>query len=105
MVFFNAMRDMLVQLCSEVGDYIRIGHRDIRRRNVKDHEVIVVREIHHHFGLGERTRRQEFANRAGGRLKNLVQLFPAVDLFDLGVAIEVEVDDEQLLSILNRLTD
>ena len=75
----------------ELG-YLLVGRcRNVRRRDVKENEIIVVGKADHHLRVRERSVAEEIAHGGGGRLENLVELLPSVDLFDLRVAIEVEV--------------
>ena len=44
---------------------------------------------------------EKITHRLAGGLEHAIELFPAVDLLDLRVAIEVEVEDDELAAVLH----
>src|SRR6266480_3656124 len=72
-------------------------------RHVKEHEIVVVWERDHEPRRRERAPAQEVAHCLAGGLEHAVEFLPAVNLFDFGVAVEVEVEDDDLAPVLNRL--
>jgi hypothetical protein len=72
---------------------------------VKENEIVVVGKSDHQPRRCERTLLQEIPHRGSGRLQHAVQLFPAVNLLHLGVAVEIEVEDYELATILDGLPD
>jgi hypothetical protein len=79
----------------------RRGHT--ARRHVEEDEIVVVREADHDAGGAELVVVEEVTHGARRRLEDRVELLPAVDLLDLGVAHEAEVQHDELAPLLEQL--
>src|SRR6185437_11548517 len=70
-------------------------------RDVKQEKVIVVRVAQRETGGTQGCFREHGGQLSRGGVEHRVELLPSVDLFDLGVAVEVEVKDHQRAAVLH----
>ncbi len=103
MLLLYSRGDELVKPDCEVSDFFVAWPRLFGLGNVEENEVVVVGEAHHELRRRERSVAEEIAHCLRRRLEDVVQLFPAVDLLDLLVSVEVEIEDYKLAALLNRL--
>jgi hypothetical protein len=71
---------------------------------VQHHEIVVACKRHRERRRRERGLRQVLAHRRGRRHEDVVQLLPAVRLFQPGEAVEVEIQNEQLAALYYLLS-
>ncbi len=98
----DAGADVELEAPGELRDVAVRGGGNSLPRHVEEDEVVVVREAHHHPRGTMRVLVEEGAHGGGSRLEHLVELLPAVDLLDLGVAHEVDVQHDELAALLDR---
>ncbi len=90
---------------SEIAVVALLAARRLDRRHVEEQKVVVVGVAQRESrsakrGFGEDSR--ELASRG---IENCVELLPPVDLFDLGVPIEVQIQNDERATVLDGVAE
>src|SRR3982751_1453247 len=102
---FDLRRYCLLEAGRDLRDR-GVGRRgSIVLRHVEEDEIVVVRKSHHQLRGRQRTLVEESAHGFARRLEYTIELLPSVNFFDLGVPVEIEIENDDLSAILNRFAD